>query len=238
MLLSNEQFSNLPYIKLIYCIDQRWFLHSILCWLCLRLAVGLEGVLNSSGVVNSKIPLIYLEVKAMWTWWGLYTTWQFRTKLCTIPVLPSSTLFVPLMWSPEFQAYWRFQMKDVLIFIGVKLLLDVFVQDFLSLKYTSTPYSILFFFSEMENLFKKFIWCWEQNQNLCPVWAQSEVWLTLNWVVPPDGWKWVGYKDKASVVWSSLLIFNTDILLIDWGFRETIPNTAFGLQTFPAFEYL
>lgn len=48
-------------------------------------------------------------------------------------------------------------MKDVLIFIGVKLLLDVFVQDFLSLKYTSTPYSILFFFSEMENLFKKFI---------------------------------------------------------------------------------
>lgn len=36
-------------------------------------------------------------------------------------------------------------MKDVLIFTGVKLLLEVFVPDFLSLKYTSTPYSILFF---------------------------------------------------------------------------------------------
>lgn len=36
-------------------------------------------------------------------------------------------------------------MKDVWIATGVKLLLDIFVPDFLSLKYTSTPYSLLFF---------------------------------------------------------------------------------------------
>lgn len=52
-------------------------------------------------------------------------------------------------------------------------------------------YSLLSFIfsSEVEDLLKKVIWCWEQNQNLSSVLAQDGVWLTLNWVVPHDGQK-------------------------------------------------
>lgn len=40
---------------------------------------------------------MYLDVKGRRAWWGFHTTWQFSTEICTIPVLPSSILFVLLM---------------------------------------------------------------------------------------------------------------------------------------------